>query len=356
MKWPWARESTRILGVSLAIIVTVVASLALVVAWSGTRRTPPASAALASASATQSATPDFTSTPSPSATAPSETPTPSPTASPTASATPTASPVPTNTPTATATATTLPTPTATVTPTPAPDGIARRLRVPILMYHYISAPPPGADAVRKDLSVPPDKFAQHLSWLREQGYVAISLYDLALALQYGAPLPEKPIILTFDDGYRDFYTDAFPLLQAHDYTATVFVSTAFVDEGRREFLSWEQIMELDAAGIDIQPHGYNHAELRNQSIDYLIWQILGPKQAIEARTTKPVRFFCYPSGKYDERTVAVLKSAGYWGAVTVTAGVEQDSEHMFAMPRIRVRGGYTAQDLAQVIAWHMGGG
>ena len=94
-------------------------------------------------------------------------------------------------------------PTATPLPLPTPDGVLRTLRVPILMYHYISVSPPGADAVRRDLSVSPEALEAHLRYLQQEGYTAITLRDLSMALQCGYPLPPKPIVLTFDDGYRD---------------------------------------------------------------------------------------------------------------------------------------------------------
>ena len=168
--------------------------------------------------------------------------TPSATPSSTPTEPPTVEPSPTDRATATATATTTATATATTAPTttpepqPTPDGVVRRIRVPILMYHYLSAPPPGADAVRRSLSVSPETFAEHLRYLKEAGYETISLADLALALQIGHPLPERPIVITFDDGYRDNYTQAFPLLRAQGYTATFFLVTGPIDEGNEDYM------------------------------------------------------------------------------------------------------------------------
>ncbi|MCS7261247.1 MAG: polysaccharide deacetylase family protein, partial [Anaerolineae bacterium] len=105
--------------------------------------------------------------------------------------------------------------TVRVLPVPTPDGVARTVDVPILMYHYISKPPPDADRYRRDLSLAPEDFEAHLAWLRSQGYQGITLHALVFHLVAGWPLPEKPIVLTFDDGYRDHYTNAFPLLQRY---------------------------------------------------------------------------------------------------------------------------------------------
>ncbi len=213
------------------------------------------------------------------------------------------------------------------------------------MYHYISVPPDGADAVRLDLSVSPTKFEEQLRALREAGYTSISLYELSLALQTGAPLPPKPIVITLDDGYRDAYTEAFPLLRRYGFKATVFLITGFIDQGNSEYVTWEQVIEMDAGGMEMEAHGYTHPDLYGQSVDYIVWQVLGAKEAIEARTHKPVRFFCYPSGQYDALTIQVLQSAHYWGAASLISGVEQCSNKIFELQRIRVRGFYEVQDL-----------
>lgn len=229
----------------------------------------------------------------------------------------------------------------TPTPLPTPDGIIRTVRVPILMYHHIIVPPRDADAVRRDLSLPPEAFEHQLQYLAEEGYTSLTLSDLLHHLARGAPLPAKPIILTFDDGYRDVYTEAFPLLREHGMTGTIFLITGLIDEERAEYLSWDQVKEMQRAGIQFGSHSYSHPDLRGQSAEYLVWQILGSKEAIEQRIQEPVRFFSYPSGRYDPLVVDILHSAHFWGAVTTSQGTEQSSEHPFELRRIRIRGDET---------------
>jgi len=219
------------------------------------------------------------------------------------------------------------------------------------MYHYISTPPEGADAIRRDLSVPPERFEAQLAYLRDRGYTSISLHDLALALQIGYPLPEKPIVLTFDDGYRDSYTHAFPLLLEYGFQGAFFLITGFIDDELPAYVTWDQVIQMHEAGMEMQAHGHTHPDLRGRTVDYVVWQVLGAKEAIEARTHEPVRFFCYPSGKYDQRTIRVLHSAHYWGAVTLTIGVEQRSDGMFELQRIRMHGDDTVTDLASSLSW-----
>ena len=288
-------------------------------------------------------TPTFTptQTASPTRTATS-TPTPTPTDTPTA--TPTSTQTPTPTPTATATHTPTPTPTFTHTPTPTPllptpDGVERQVRVPILMYHHIEEPPPSADAIRRDLSVSPEDFNEQLAYLRQEGYEGITLNDLTLHLTVGEPLPAKPILLTFDDGYANAYTHAFPLLRRYGFVGTFFVISEPMDAGDPNFLSWAQVEEMHAAGMRFEPHSYNHPDMRNRGFDFVVFQILAPKEAIEARTGEPCRFFAYPAGRYDQFVIDVLRSANFWGAVLTEQGATHTADDLFTLRRVRVHGG-----------------
>lgn|GEM_PF-1376379 len=235
-------------------------------------------------------------------------------------------------------------PSPTPAPLPTPDGVNRRVVVPILMYHHVAVAGPEADAIRTDLSVSPARFEAQLRYLIERGYQPIALRDLIMHIQVGEPLPLKPVVLTFDDGFKDQFTNAYPLLKRYGLRGTFFIITGFVDEGREEYMSWADIELLHAEGMEIGSHSYTHPSLRGKSFNYVVWQVLGSKEAIEARTNDRVRFFSYPSGQYDKLVVDVLESAGYWGAVTVEAGSLQSSQLPFELRRIRVRGRYELED------------
>jgi len=290
-----------------------------------------------------SATPTLTVTPAATLTAtPTTTPTATPTHTPTHTPTPTATPTLTATPTATPTHTPTHTPTPTFTPTPilpTPDGVYRQVRIPILMYHHIADAPLDADEVRRDLSVSPAVFYEQLRYLKEQGYQTITLNDLALHLTRGTPLPDKPIILTFDDGYTDAYTHAFRLLKRFDYTGTFFLITEPIDNNDPQHLSWAEVEEMHAAGMEFEPHSYNHPDMTNRGYDFVVFQILAPKEAIEARTGVKSRFFAYPTGRYDQFVVDVLRSAHFWGAVVTEQGATHTADDLFSLHRVRVHGG-----------------
>ncbi len=230
---------------------------------------------------------------------------------------------------------------------PTPDGVAREVQVPILMYHHIAVPPPDADAIRRDLSVAPPDFEEQLRYLAKAGYHSISLRDLIYHLAIGQRLPRKPIILTFDDGYRDNYTHAYPLLKKYGFGGTFFLVTAPIDQEHEEHLSWDQVKEMSAGGMQFEPHTYTHPDLRGQPVDYVVWQIMASKEAAEERTGQTSRFFSYPSGRYDQQVVDVLRSAYFWGAVTINQDTQQSSQQPFELKRIRIRGSDTLEDFVQ---------
>ncbi|HSM58669.1 MAG TPA: polysaccharide deacetylase family protein [Candidatus Sulfomarinibacteraceae bacterium] len=274
-----------------------------------------------------------TSSPTPLATATNTTtPTASPTSGPTA--TPSNTPPPTDTPTATK-----------PPPLPTPIGAySMTVRAPILMYHYISEPPEDADEYRTDLSVSPENFRRQMRYLADNGFTTVSLYDLSLAVTARKALPEKPIILTFDDGYLDNYENAFPILQEFGFHGTFFIVTEFVDLQRPGYMTWPMIEEMAAAGMSMEPHSKTHADLSDKPRDTLLWEILGSRETLAAHVGYTPRFFCYPGGRYDEDTIAILQELDFWGAVTTAGGKWHGFEDRYEWSRLRMR--YTT-DMAQ---------
>lgn len=242
----------------------------------------------------------------------------------------------------------VPDPTPAIEPTP--DGTVRTSQVPILMYHYLSTPPANADVYRLDLSVTPERFAAHLDAMQQAGYTTISLYTWLANLIQGTPLPEKPVVITFDDGYRDNYENAFPLLRERGMIATFFIVTDFIDEQRPAYLTWDMVREMYAAGMSIESHGRNHVSLQNKDADYLIWQALGSLETIEYELGVRPRFVSYPAGDYDQATIDIFSSAGYWAGFTTVQGATHRSDDLFQVKRVRVHGTTTPEELLRVLA------
>ncbi|MFO7322727.1 MAG: polysaccharide deacetylase family protein [Chloroflexota bacterium] len=243
------------------------------------------------------------------------------------------------------------TPEVAVTDRVAPvwDGTYRRIRVPILMYHYVSPLPENADEYRRELTISPDTFRAHLEYLFFEGFTPISLYDLDEALLTGRELPAKPVVLTFDDGYIDHYTHVFPLLKQYGFTGTFFIITGRVDARDPNYVSWEQVGEMAAAGMDMEPHTKNHVSLQGRDYDFLVYEMLGSIESIKAHTGRQPHLFSYPVGQYDADTLAVARTLPIWRAVTTANGRYHTTDNRLEMPRVRITGGMSAPALASVL-------
>ena len=295
------------------------------------------------ATATASALPTATATQTSTATA-TQTLEPSP-VPPTASATATATH--TVEPTATASPTLVPSP--TLGPTPDAEAHLRVVTAPILMYHYVEPWPPVQDDLRQGLTVRPEDFAAQMAYLHAQGYVTVSLYDLVEALAVGKPLPEKPIVITFDDGYRSLMDFALPELQRYGYTATVFVITQLMDEGFPQYLTWEQAQSLYALGWKVEPHTKTHDQLGGRGRDFQLYQMLGSLQTVEAHIGVTPRFLAYPSGAYDDLSVELAKELHLWGAATVNYARVHTYGSLHEMGRVRVSGLGTLEEFVAAL-------
>jgi len=237
------------------------------------------------------------------------------------------------------------------TETPIPTGEPGFASVPILMYHYISDPPPGSDRLRYSLSVTPANLDTQLGHLQQAGYHTITLNDLYEHLIHAAPLPDQPILLTFDDGYVDAFTFALPILQKHGFVGTFFILSGPADRnGEGGHLNWAQITAMSQAGMDMELHGREQVDLCNRPNDFLVYQIAGGRDSLEARTGRPVRWFAYPSGRYDAAVVRMLQSAGFVGAVTTIDGRTHKASGLFDLQRIRINGSDTLETFKKAVA------
>jgi len=248
------------------------------------------------------------------------------------------------------TAGTMPTAAPTVTPLPLPTPyktFSSTLQVPILMYHYISAPLADADSYRIGLSTSPGVFRQQMAYLADNGFTTIDLYDLSLAIAGKKALPDKPIILTFDDGYIDNYETALPILQEFGFIATMFIATDFIDRNDYNYMSWEMIMELSIAGMRIEPHSMTHPDLRGRTVSENQYEMRGSRDRIEAFIGYEPRFFAYPSGKYDENSVQAAEELGFWGAVTTNGGTWHGFNGRYEWTRLRMRPNLSMEEFAE---------
>jgi len=224
---------------------------------------------------------------------------------------------------------------------------AAQVMVPVLMYHYVDDEPPPAGPYADGLTVRTPDFVEELEYLAENGYQAVRLSDVYLAMAGLKELPAKSVALTFDDGGLDNYTVAFPLLKQYGFTATFFVITKTV--GRNGQMSWEQLQEMVAAGMSVQSHSVSHPDLRGVSDEKLRSELVDSRQAITEAVGEPGYAFCYPSGACDERVVEAVRSAGYVMAVVTDKGEVLNPGAIFEIRRGRVQAHMSLGSFAKLV-------
>ncbi len=205
------------------------------------------------------------------------------------------------------------------------------------MYHYIRINPNPVDRIGAGLSVNPDLFGRQMAYLAEAGFTPVTLEDVYAAWTAGAPLPPRPVVLTFDDGYRDFFTAAYPVLKARGFRATVYVIVDFLD--RPAYLTWEMLSTLVSEGlVAVGSHTLTHVDLTTAAPDRARREIFLSKQRLEERLGVAVADFAYPAGRYNPAAVGLVEAAGYRTAVTTRPGNILRLEERLTLPRVRVDG------------------
>ncbi|HEY8862241.1 MAG TPA: polysaccharide deacetylase family protein, partial [Candidatus Limnocylindria bacterium] len=221
---------------------------------------------------------------------------------------------------------TVATPARTYVPATLADG-SRMIRVPSLMYHYVSwlpATDPNMD-LRKDLTVSPVDFEAMLKYLKDNGYTTITTKDLWWSLDQTAALPAKPVMLTFDDGYSDAYSVVLPLLKAYGMTGTFFVTVNLVD--KPGYISRDQVRALADAGMDVESHAMDHIPMLG-TLAGQTYQMCRSREFLSAWTGTDVRHFAYPSGDYNDTSLVALRQCGYLSAYKKSGGSVQSSNAM----------------------------
>lgn len=225
-----------------------------------------------------------------------------------------------------------------------PENIlAANIKVPILTYHFIANNPNPKDRARDSLSVPPDKFEAQMDYLSQNGYTPITLDTLYGIYNGLAGAPAKPVILTFDDGYIDFYTNAFPILRRFNFHAVSFIPTGLI--GGSYYMNWDQIKEIQASGlVNFESHSVTHANLVSLKYDALLKQLADSKNILSSQTGYPVNFVAYPYGASNALVQSAVRKAGYVGGLGTWYGKVAGGG--INMPRIKVSGFWSIKEFA----------
>jgi peptidoglycan/xylan/chitin deacetylase (PgdA/CDA1 family) len=203
------------------------------------------------------------------------------------------------------------------------------------MYHRIG-PEPRGSALTDALTVPLSVFAAQMDWLRRNGFHAIGMRRLFLALEYGGRLPPKPVAITFDDGYRDVLWNASPVLLRLRMPATDFVITGRVSGSDSSFLTWPELRLLEARGFGIGSHTVDHLELTLLSPDRAAYELVASRLALQRHLGREVQWLSYPAGRFDPAVLSLVGRAGYVLAVTTLRGDLQRARSPFLLHRDEV--------------------
>ncbi|MGE7684919.1 polysaccharide deacetylase family protein [Peribacillus simplex] len=213
------------------------------------------------------------------------------------------------------------------------------VELPILMYHSISE--------GNGLRVPREEFQLQMAWLRENGYYTLSPEEAFLVLTENRLPSEKCVWLTFDDGYTDNYTEAFPILKENDMKATVFMIGKSIDKGHH--LTENQMVEMSRNGISIESHTINHLELNRMTAKQQEVEMVQSKELFDRILDQDTTVLSYPVGRYNEESLRLSEEAGYKMAVTTEPGGALRDQGMHALHRVRISPGLSVEGFASLI-------
>jgi peptidoglycan/xylan/chitin deacetylase (PgdA/CDA1 family) len=218
-------------------------------------------------------------------------------------------------------------------------------RLPVLMYHHVCDEAEDRVSPYYRVNTSPAVFRRHLAFLAGQGWRTMDLAQVAGLLTGGGPLPAKTVVITFDDGFRDFCTEAFPALQEHHFTAAVFLPTAFIQGERRRFkgaecLTWEEVRQLRQAGISFGSHTVNHPKLVELGWPEIQRELRDSKDQLEQQLGEPVTTFAYPFAfprqepEFARSLRGLLVQNGYSCCATTEIGRVKAGDDPFRLKRL----------------------
>jgi peptidoglycan/xylan/chitin deacetylase (PgdA/CDA1 family) len=221
---------------------------------------------------------------------------------------------------------------------------------PILLYHFV-----GRAALEKDgasttrYNVTAANFDAQLALLHRLGYQTVTIAEIAAALRGEGVLPRQPIAITFDDGWVEQYSVAFPLLQKYGMKATFYILSSYTTGGR--YVTWEQLEEMRDAGMEIGSHTRKHANLIEVGAEDAGYEISGSKSVLEEKLDITVESIAYPYGLYSGNTITLTQQAGYRAAVALGTSVQHSQANLYVLRRFEIHGAHTLIDLITYLPW-----
>lgn len=209
--------------------------------------------------------------------------------------------------------------------------------IPVLMFHSIT------EVKGNELQTSKAQFKQEMQYLKDKGYTTLTLTELYGFFEKNKSVPKKSVVITFDDGYVDNYTNAYPILKQFGFKATIFDITSTVDTSTA-YLTSAQLKELDSNGIDIEPHTLTHPYLNKLSYEKQYKELKTSKDFIETLLSKSVKFVAYPYGDWNQDTIKAVKDIGYTMAFT-TAGTWSNKQNgIYTLYRVYISSNFSMDE------------
>jgi peptidoglycan/xylan/chitin deacetylase (PgdA/CDA1 family) len=269
---------------------------------------------------------------------------------PTITTTATLTPSPTATATITPTSTITPTFTASPIPTPTwvhqgPDTV----QVPILLYHWIAVSPSDGPNYKSPYYVKPELFDQEMKLLHDWGYTTITTELLIKAINEGADLPPRPVVISFDDGHLNNYTTAFPIMQKYGFTGVLYIVANYM--GVENYMNADQIKEMAAAGWEVGSHTVSHLDLTALEPQRQRFEVVESRTLLEEKLGVPVMTIAYPFGISNSGVIDYAIFAGYTAGMGLGFTYDQGTTNLYNLQRRDVKGTYDIKQFAGYLPW-----
>ena len=241
-------------------------------------------------------------------------------------------------------------PTSTFTPaiTPTATWVVQGpgdVTVPILLYHWIDTSP-----IDSRYYVTPQKFEEEIKLLHDWQYTTITTVQLVQAITQGTKLPPRPVLITFDDGHVDNYTNAFPIMQKYGFTGVLYIVYNYM--GTDGYMNKDQILAMHAAGWEVGSHSLNHFDLTKLDTDKQHAEIIESRKLLEQALGIPIQTFAYPFGIRDPGVLDYVKFAGYIGAMGASGYTPaQGKWNLFYLQRVEIKGNEDAKTFTRFLPW-----
>lgn len=216
--------------------------------------------------------------------------------------------------------------------------------IPVLMYHSISEERETGVRPYYRTATHPKTFNGHMQYLHEHGYRVINLAEAATTLEMDDNIYGKCVVITFDDGLRDFYTNAFPILKKYGFPVAVFISTGLIDEGKplkdKPVMSWNEIRKLQSHGVQFGSHTVSHLPLKYMTLERVKYELESSKARLEEQLGESIHSFCYPYAFPEEDTTfiktlkGIMFNAGYRYATGTRIGTFKKGDDPYFIKRI----------------------